>query len=503
MATDPATGGHPTEVTIRDRRELPFFQIRLAANRSIRDEVSGPRRLRTIGFYGLLCQLANEQRHTGEHRRIHFTYDTLAARAGIAKRNVKLMLSLLQQAGVVRYERLADPERGATISILHLLVHDGAWTAITVAMADRLAATRPGGHYLRELGLVIVLLEFCVFQREARHGLSAEISRAEIAQQAGLTTDRVDQCNRLLEAAGVLTITRRRPASGGRNLTSVYTIHEAPAPISQGRETEPPGPQTGTDRAAERNWRGRKLELAAPTTGTARAANGNSQSGISALQRDETRPSYARAGLGVEETPIEDPTNSNQSKGHGGGGGAEIGHQLCLSFLQAWAPVLGDSLAGAYEANRREWLAAAQRLLDRHTPERLQRGLEQMLVDEVVGSRALTLPAFEKVADQLIARRHARQHAPRGARESSTIGRPSWERAKQLLERAIQRYGRDQRDQALAELRAHDPRLVEFVERVRWSTLCEEPIRFVERRYAEVWSEITAEVDRQRKEPAA
>jgi hypothetical protein len=370
-------------------------------------------------------------------------------------------------------------------------------------MADRLAAARPGGHYLRELGLVIVLLECCVSQRDTRDGLSAEVSRAEIAHQAGLTTDRVDQCNRLLEVAGVLSITRRRPASGGRNLTSVYTIHEAPAPVSQGQETEPPGPQTGTGRAAERNSQGRKLELAAPTTGTARAANGNPQGGISAPQRDEARPSYARAGRYVEETPIENPPNTNQSNGHGGGGDAEPGHQLCLTFLKTWAPVLGDAPARAYEANRREWLAAAQRLLDRHTPERLQRGLEQMLVDEVVGSRALTLPAFEKVADQLIARQHARQHAPRRPHERPTISGATWEQAKQLLERAIQRYGRDQRNQALAELAAHDPRLVDFVERVRWNTLCEEPIRFVERRYAELWSEITADAERQRKDPAA
>src|SRR5450631_3830964 len=81
----------PGPVTIRDRRELPFFQVRLNAVQAIRTQVSGPRRLRAIGFYGLLCQLANEQRHTGEHRRLQFTYDLLAARGGISRRNVKVM----------------------------------------------------------------------------------------------------------------------------------------------------------------------------------------------------------------------------------------------------------------------------------------------------------------------------------------------------------------------------------------------------------------------------
>ncbi len=125
-----------------------------------------------------------------------------------------------------------------------------------------------------------------------------------------------------------------------------------------------------------------------------------------------------------------------------------------------------------------------------------------MLADEVIGSRALTLPAFEKVVDQLIARHTpGRGRAGPGAAHPSTPDGLDWSAARQQLERAVQRHGRDQRDQALAELAACDPQLVEFVERVRWSTLCEQPMQFAERRYAELWSEIASR--HQREETAA
>ncbi|MGH2883319.1 MAG: hypothetical protein ACRDPA_11580 [Solirubrobacteraceae bacterium] len=193
-------------ITIRDRRELPFFQVRLRAVQAIRNETTGPRRLRAIGFYALLCQLANEQRHTGEHRVIRATYDTLAARGQMSKRTVKLLLDALEQANVVRYERLADRSTGAVISLFHLLILDEPWIALTVATADQLATPRPGGHLLRDLGLIVVLLEFCVEQRLAHGGLAAEVMRSDIAARSGLGVDRVDDCNHALERAGLLHI---------------------------------------------------------------------------------------------------------------------------------------------------------------------------------------------------------------------------------------------------------------------------------------------------------
>ena len=66
----------------------------------------------------------------------------------------------------------------------------------------------------------------------------------------------------------------------------------------------------------------------------------------------------------------------------------------------------------------------------------------------------------------------------------------SWVEAKQALERAVQRHGREGRAAALQELAAAATRCCAFVERVRWTQLCEQPMRYVERRYAELWAEI-------------
>ncbi len=68
-------------VEVRDRRELPFFQVHLAAIRAIRQTAAGPRLARAIGFYALLCQLANEQRRLGEDRVIQASSDTLTRRS--------------------------------------------------------------------------------------------------------------------------------------------------------------------------------------------------------------------------------------------------------------------------------------------------------------------------------------------------------------------------------------------------------------------------------------
>jgi hypothetical protein len=122
-------------------------------------------------------------------------------------------------------------------------------------MADRLAQDRPGGHLLRDLGLVVVLLEFCGQQRDQHGGLRAEVMRGDIAERTGLTVDRVDDCNRVLEHAGVLEINRRRAANGGRNLPSMYTIIEAGPPEIQGGVSETTAQRNGTARAEKTDTR--------------------------------------------------------------------------------------------------------------------------------------------------------------------------------------------------------------------------------------------------------
>ncbi|MGH2895561.1 MAG: hypothetical protein ACRDPM_20160 [Solirubrobacteraceae bacterium] len=258
-------------VEVRDRRELPFFQVRLRPLRQIRSHVDRPRRVRTVGFYALICQIANEQRHTGQHRTVQITYEQLAHRSGAGRASIRRLLDVLCAAGVIDYGLVNDPAKAAPVGVMQLLVHDGPWEAITVAMANEIARARPGCHVLRDLGLVTILLEFCAEQRNQHGGLRAQITRGDIAARAGLTVDRVDDCNRILEQCGVLEISRQRSERGGRNLANVYAIHEAPSRELQGGEPEPAGRKTRTGRAENQDRQGGKSELPGREVRTARA----------------------------------------------------------------------------------------------------------------------------------------------------------------------------------------------------------------------------------------
>ena len=140
----------------------------------------------------------------------------------------------------------------------------------------------PGRKFRQDLGQVVVLLEFCAEQRAEHGGLAAEVTRADIAEQTGLAVDRVDDCNRVLESCGLLQIERRRAANGGRNLPSVYTIHEAPTSPDAWR-------RNGTRRAAKRYCQGRRTVLAGRRSGTRRAA--------------ETVLARRTTGTGIAEIP--------------------------------------------------------------------------------------------------------------------------------------------------------------------------------------------------------
>jgi hypothetical protein len=144
-------------------------------------------------------------------------------------------------------------------------------------------------------------------------------------------------------------------------------------------------------------------------------------------------------------------------------------------------------------------------LLQRHPRSRLDGALAYMVTDEILGSQALTMSGFAKVADQLIARAYARCQRTAARRTSAGAGAHGrgWEDVRHALERAIQRHGREGRAAALRELAEHDPLLVQFVERVRWSALCERPLQFAERRYAELWGELADQANELREEHVA
>ncbi len=385
-------------VEVRDRRELPFFQVHLAAVRAIRQATSGPSLVRAIGFYAVLCQLANEQRHSGEHRVVQVSYDTLTRRSQVGRSTVKTLLDALARAGVVRCERVNDPTRGAAVSLLHLQIHEGAWTAVTVAMAEHLASERAGGHLLRDLGLVVVLLELCCEQRAEHGGLTAQTTRVAIANRAGLTVDRLDHCNQILERACVVSIERRRAPNGGRHLPSTYTVHEAPHPTTQNRIPAPVGRQTGTGRAADQDSQGGIPGLAGRQIGTRRAAKRDSQGGETGLagRRNGTRraakrdwqggfaatlgpgspPSNARTRELAVEKAVETPPLQLAQEGTSGGAAGDPRVELCEALVSAWAPALGESPRRAYVTDRERWLAAAGELLERHPRARLAHALD-------------------------------------------------------------------------------------------------------------------------------
>jgi hypothetical protein len=463
------------QVAVRDRRHLPFFQIHLRALRAIREHAAGPRRLRTIGLYGLLCRLANEQRHVGDHQRVQASYDSLCDRAGIGRSTVKTLLDILVGAGVVRIQRTSDRSTGANTTLLHLPVQEPPWTAMTVEMAERLAEARGDGHPLRDLGAVITLLELCAEQRADRGGLQAEVVRADLAERAGLSIDTLDRCNHALEAAGVLQIERRRQGPGGRHLPSVYTIVE---------------PETGV--AAEQDWGGRISGPGWPQNRTGVAARQDSRSQDAATLGPETRPSNARAGSPeVEEqlenltpqTPLPPPAGAPRGEGEQGSPGERLCERLCAT----WEPVLGDGPGRAYGRQRQAWVDAASSLLDRHPADRLEQALRYAPHDTVLSSRAITMPGFAAIADDLIVRANARRLQQTDSNRTSGPSLAGWSDARAALQRAIRRHGRDNPHAARTELIAHNPMFAQFLEQVRWTELCEQQLRYVERRYAEIW----------------
>ncbi|MGO9789993.1 MAG: hypothetical protein ACLP8S_11020, partial [Solirubrobacteraceae bacterium] len=251
---------------------------------------------------------------------VRVSYDTLVARGQAGRSTVKALLDTLARARVMRYERVNDPARGAAVSLLHVQIHEGAWAAVTVAMAEHLASARAGGRLLRDLGLVVVLLELCCEQRAEHGGLSAATTRGAIAERAGLTLDRVDGCNKILERAGVLSIERRRVANGGRHLPSTYTLHEAPSALDGGISGLA-GPQAGTGRAADQDWQG----------------------GFSATVGPGLRPSIARTREPAVEKALETLSPSAQIGMKGGGERTSAAIELCDALVSAWEPALGES----------------------------------------------------------------------------------------------------------------------------------------------------------------
>jgi hypothetical protein len=155
-----------------------------------------------------------------------------------------------------------------------------------------------------------------------------------------------------------------------------------------------------------------------------------------------------------------------------------------------WEPVLGDGPIRAFGRDRQAWLDAARALLERHPTDRLEQALGYAPHDTVLSSRAITMPGFAAIADDLIVRANARRLHQTDSRQTSGPRAAGWPDARVALARAIRRHGRDDPHAARTELIAHNPLFAAFLEQVRWTELCQDELRYVERRYAEIWAEL-------------
>ncbi len=192
-------------------------------------------------------------------------------------------------------------------------------------------------------------------------------------------------------------------------------------------------------------------------------------------------PSNARAGgAGRTNSNRKHPLPLLRSVDGTAGGRGELldrPEQLCEALLAAWEPVLGDSPAQRLrrEPRARGWPPPA-RCSSVTRASGSTRALAYMVNDEILGSQALTMPGFAKVADQLIARAYARRAAHRDrsstrrpARGAQQLGRgPTGARARDPAPRPRRTRGRRSTSSP-----AHDALFAQFVERVRWSALCE------------------------------
>ncbi len=517
-------------ISLRDRRDLPFFMVRLRAVQAIRDNISGPRRARALGLYVLLCQIANEQRGEGEHQRLVATWDELARRGALSKRMLKLLSGTLNVAGAARFETRIDPLRGSMPSLIHLDVQDGPWVGLTVTAANELAE-RSRATLLPGLGLLTVLLELCAEQRAALGGLRAETTRADVARRAGCSTDTLDSWVKALEGVALLDVTRRRGPDGGHlpnlwEITEPSTVsqrgsagdqsrptapREGDAPVAmeparagagtalaedgnyRAGEQDPPGPRNGTALAGIGNHPPRGGELPTPQTQIDGAENGNCPPGNSASPGADPRPLNAGAGSFVEIRSIEQRPNPQTPTKirRVGEGGERQEVRLCIELVAVLAESRGPAPGRRYAAQADAWHAAAARVLADHPLAKVLEAIAYLPCDQIVGTKVRGMPDLERHIEDLRHRAHAARAAAGARAVPDGPGGLGWPEAKAALMRAVQRHGAGGKQAALVELGERDGLLARFVERVGWGALCQSPIEKQDYAYRTSWDDLT------------
>ena len=180
------------DLRIRDRRELPFFMVRVDALRAIREHLQGLRRARAIGAYMTLCAEANQQRAGGDQERLYLTQTELAHRLSAGRSSLREHLVALAGVGVVRQRRRYSDDGQPQATEITLLIQSVPFVAMTTASLTRLERKIEPRARLGALGLYGTLLELCNEQRTVHGGASAESSRRRLADRLGVTVRSLD-----------------------------------------------------------------------------------------------------------------------------------------------------------------------------------------------------------------------------------------------------------------------------------------------------------------------
>ena len=499
-------------VVVRDRRALPFFMVRVRALQEIRQHISGPRRARALGLHTLLCQMTNEQRDVGEQRRVTATYRQLTERGGLSSQTLNKLLVALDAARAVRPERRVDAFHGSLPTLFHLPTQDDPWVGVTVIMAQRLAA-QTKIKLLPALGLLVVLLEFCDEQREEHGGQLAETTRAKVAARVGCAVDTLDTWANALQAAGVLTITRRRE-TGGPNLPNLWEITEAgkdpaiadvddqaaqgrqedkapaaPAQHPDGGRTTPPRRDDNTPAAEEQHPPGAGT-TPGPHADNTPAAAGQCQGGDSATPVGLAPPINERGRDQTEGLAAENgfpPTPGSADGGPEKGEGFRTVLELCAKRSSRSSrkrgarrrdaattptPTCGMPLPrGSSSTTRRTRCSTRSRTW---SPIRSSgRRCAACLTSSATSRISATAPTPPAAA-----------HRPR---RRSPGGAPTWADAHSQIRLAIRRHGAGGRAAARTELFEQHPAYGRFVDAVGWDALCHASASQADYEWKQAW----------------
>ena len=379
---------------------------------AIHEHSEGTARGKALGLYVVLCDLANEQRHVGQHQRIEATYDDLIERlrtpkkrGSIGRSSLRELLTVLDDAAVAHYTVQIDPRIGRIPSVIEIPEQRGRHIQVTIK-SIRSLATQPI-DLLPALGLIATLLALCDDQGAPQ----AEASRKHITGQLGWRSPRtLDALVTALESAGLLKVTQQQDERG-RSRPRLWDVIEpdesfdtAAATFSEpGTDSGLWGGGGGTVRGSAENDGDAKPGLSSSGTGTVGVRPQEPQGAdITSFGPAAARP-YARVG-DVQEKDKKTPKPPSPSGPEAPVGGEQrtedLKEQLCEDLLATLQPRNGDGPRRAYEQRRNQWLRAAGEVLSRYSIEQAHVAMAYMLTDYVKGSAGVSMPGFANVVER-------------------------------------------------------------------------------------------------------